>query len=250
MVDSLDTWINFNEIDEINTGLDDLKSEINSNQNVSKRIDNWEQIEKYVEPEVIIDAMFSYFKKKVKFFRYLNSEIKKEISSVLKSYFSKHHFLAIWKDGKMKLVVDDVGKSDFVAMSKKIITIMKNEVMNNELIRSSLRLWWKYKKVVNYFDKLCNYFNKLDNNLYNMPTMKYMEIMFGYVWWIVKEVLLKEKSWSMTIGEFYGYISSCYANKHGEALSKIMSSSHRKWDTKPIKYVSITDATWVGPGEK
>ena len=62
-MDSLDTWINFNEIDEINTGLDDLKSEINSNQNVSKRIDNWEQIEKYVEPEVIIDAMFSYFKK-------------------------------------------------------------------------------------------------------------------------------------------------------------------------------------------
>lgn len=250
MVASLDTGVNFNEKDKTVIDLDVLKSEVNKNQDDAKRIDSWEQVEKYVEPQVIIDAMFSYLKKKVKFFKYLNSEIKKEISSVLKSYLSKHHFLAIWKDGKMKLVVDSDGKRDFVAMSKKIITIMKNEVMDNELIKSSLRLWWKYKKVINYFDRLYNYFDNLDNNLYNMPAMKYMEIMFGHVWWIVKEVLLKEKSWSMTIGEFYGYISGCYANKYREALSKIMSSSHKKWDTRPIKYVPITDATWVGTDKK
>lgn len=246
MEDSLDTGINFNEIDEINIGLDELKSEINNNQNGGERINNSEQVEKYIEPQVIIDAMFNYLKKEVTFFKYLNSGTKNEISGVIKTYLSKHHLLAIWKDGKMKLVLNDEGKKDFIAMSKRIVNMMKNEVMNNKVIKSSLRLCWKYKKVIKSIDKLYNYLDNLDKNLYNMPTKKYMDIMFGYVWWIIKEILLKNNLWNMTIWEFFGYISGYYPNKNNKAINWIISTTRKKWGHKFIKDEFITDATWVG----
>ena len=246
MIGSLDIEISSKESDEINQSLDELKSEVNQNQNGDKNFDNWETIENYIEPQAIIDAMFTYFEKKVSFLGLLNSETKNKISKELKSYFSKHHLLVVWNDGKVKLLVDDATKRDFIVTSKNIVSIIKNEVINSNLIKSALRIWWKYKKVMDSIDKSYSYLDNLDKNLYNMSSKKYMDIMFGHVWWIIKEILLENNLWNMTIGEFFGYISRSYPNKNDKPINWIISTTRKKWGQKIIKDEFITDATWVG----
>ena len=109
MVTNLETESNL-ETDEIRD-LDNLKKEIKLN----RASDNIEQIEKPVEPQVIIEVVSNYIKNKIKdmtnnylkdkkkiirdsakqTINFLWSRVKNEISNELKNYLSNHHILKI-----------------------------------------------------------------------------------------------------------------------------------------------------------
>lgn len=223
------------ETDEIRD-LDDLKKEIKLNCGS----DNIEQIEKPVEPQVIIDAIFFHLKHKTNYFKYLWTKVKNKISNELKNYLSNHHILKIWRNNKVKLVMNIESKKYFFITMKKIINIIRNEINNNKTI---LKIVWIYKKIMEYIDKFELNLNNSNKYFKEMKMEEYMDLIFGDIGQIIRAILKKIKG-KMTNGEYYKYFSNIYPNKNNDEIIELLSSKTNKDEI--ISDIDLNDIKYIG----
>ena len=83
-------------------------------------------------------------------------------------------------------------------------------------------------------DRLQEKLDNLWNTVMNMKEKQYKDVIFDYVWWIVKRVA-KSVNWKMTVGQYYNDVSGYFPNKN---LSSISQELIRTWIwNQDIKYM-------------
>ena len=96
------------------------------------------------------------------------------------------------------------------------------------------RIW--IPLVFGWNDKLQEKLDNLENTVMNMKEKQYKDVVFDYVWWIVKRVA-KSVGWKMTVKQYYDDISRQFPNK---ASAKISQELVEKWsgnmDIKNMEY--------------
>ena len=243
MVTNLETESNL-ETDEIRD-LDDLKKEIKLN----RGSDNIEQIEKPVEPQVIIDAIFEYFNKEInnttlilKTWKFSQEE-KENIKNILSNYLSKHTLLVIWSDRKVKIDIDN--KKALISTIKKIWKIIGKKIIDK---KKGTNFFWKIKwKILNAGISIgwTRYIGNIEEKIKKMNYKECMDIIFGYVWGIIK-IVLERINWNMTNEELFWYFIKYFPidnetpknsrkknEKNSEIIKKILL--HLKKNNEDIK---------------
>ena len=191
-----------------------------------KVMNDKEIMSSYVDPKIITDAMLSYFDEEVKIFK-LSPETKIKIVAILNSYLSSHPVLFLWNEWKMNFVIDD--KREFTRVVKQLVNIIINDMPF--LVR---KVW--VPLVFGWNDKLQEKLDNLDITLNNMKEKQYKDVIFDYVWWIVKRVA-KSVNWKMEVKQYYDDISGYFPNKNSVGISQQLSASWM-WnvDIKYMKY--------------
>ena len=187
---------------------------------------NVETTNQIVSPRVATDAVLKYIDEEVKVYK-LKTETKQKLESILYSYFSAHWVLKVWKDKKLIFEIDN--KVEFSRVVKEVVHVLLGDMP--VLIRKMA--------VFLFFGGEHSLDNKLDNlqsTVRNMKKKEYRNIVFDYLWWIIKRVA-KSVDWNMNINEYYKSVSKQYPNKHSEQVFQELKDSWQ-WenDIKTLKY--------------
>ena len=84
-------------------------------------------------------------------------------------------------------------------------------------------------------DKLQEKLDNLENTLFVMKEKQYKDIVFDYIWWIVKRVE-KSVNWNMTVKQYYDDFSKYFPNKNSDNISQELLRNW-KWNVD-IKYMN------------
>ena len=179
-----------------------------------------------VDSKVITKAILDYFDEEVKLYK-LSSKTRTKIVTILNYYFLVHPVLVIWDEWRMRFVIDD--KKEFISVVKQVVNMIIDDMPF--LVR---KVW--VPLVFGWNDKLQEKLNNLWNTVMNMKEKQYKNVVFDYVWWIVKRVA-KSVDWKMTVKEYYDDVSSYFPNKNSFNISKEVN---RPWnwnvDIKNLEY--------------
>ena len=179
-----------------------------------------------ISPDIVIKAVFDYFDEEVKKFE-LKAESKIKISKILNSYLSKHPILVTGNQWRMEFVIDD--KAEFIHMAKEVVNIIIDD-MPFFVKKIGIPLFFGWNSWIQH--KLDN----LNNTMFTMKEKEYKDIIFDYVWWIVKRVA-QSINWKMTTGEYYYDVSSQFPNKNSSNISTELNNLWlRNQDIKNLKY--------------
>jgi len=179
-----------------------------------------------INSHIIVNAVSDYFDEEVKAFK-LSKQAKEKLNRTLNSYLSKHSILRIWNDWTVRFIIDD--KKAFSKMVKDFTNIIIDDMpFLIKKVVIPLFLWWN--------NSIQQKLNNLESTAMNLKENQYKDIIFDYIWWIVKRVV-SSTNWKMKIWDFYNSINSYYPNKHH---INIMKQLNNLWltnqDIKNLKY--------------
>ena len=169
----------------------------------------------WVDHRIVTNAALSYFEEEVKMFK-LSQEAKDKITLILYSYLSDHPVLRIWENWKVKFVIDN--KKEFAYMVKQFSNVIIDDMPF--LIRKVIIpvfFWWN--------DVLQNKLSNLDWTVMNMKEKQYKDVVFDYLAWIIKRVIVSI-NWNMKVWDYYNSVVSYYPNKYS---GKIMKDLDNLW---------------------
>ena len=209
-----------------------VKSELFENFNNSKSSDiilQWdlENINlESVDPKLVVDATLDYFKEEVRAYK-LSPEAKKRLVWALNSYLVAHPILKIWSEWEMIFVIDN--KKAFSQLVKQFASIVIDDMPF--LVRKvAIPLFF------GWVDGIQRSLDNLDSTVMNLKEKQYKDVIFDYIWWIVKRVVIS-LNWNMKVGDYYNDISGYYPNKNSW---KILWEMNELWldelDMKDLKY--------------
>lgn len=215
----------------LNVSADSFENDLlnNTNFELSNTLnyqDDKEILSSYVDSRIITKAIFDYFDEEVKKYK-LSSEARVKVSSILNSYFTAHPVLVIWNGWRMSFVIYD--KKEFCRVVKQLVNIILDD-MPSFVRKVWVLLLFGGENVLQ--EKLSN----LWNTLMNMKEKQYKDVIFDYVWWIVKRVA-SSVNWRMTIKQYYNDINKYFPNKNLENITQELSITWN-WnvDIKYMKY--------------
>lgn len=205
----------------------DLKNQTNFQ--LSKTLnfqDDKEIVSLYVEPQIITKAILDYFDEEVKLYK-LSWKAREKVVSILNLYLINHPVLVIWNQWRMSFVIDD--KREFSHVVKALVNVIVGDMPF--LVR---KIW--VPLIFGWFDRLQEKLDNLESTVFNMKDKQYKDVIFDYIWWIVKRVA-KSVNWKMTISQFYGDVSRYFPNKNSANISQELNTSWN-WniDIKYMKY--------------
>ena len=215
---------------ENNFGWNKIKSELYNS--LVDRLDapelQWSNQAEFLSPidaNVITNAALSYFDEEVKLYS-LKWESRKKVVSILNSYLISHPILIVWGQWSMNFVISD--KNEFCRMVKELVNVIINDMPF--LVR---KVW-----VALFFggnDKLQEKLDNLGNTLFTMKEKQYKDIVFDYIWWIVRRVE-KSVNWNMTVKQYYDDLNKYFPNKNSANISQELLRTW-KWNVD-IRYMN------------
>lgn len=188
--------------------------------------DDKEILSLYVDPKIITWAIMDYFDEEVKMYK-LSQKAREKIVPILDFYLSTHPVLVLWNWWRMSFVIDD--KREFCRVVKQLVNIIIDDMPF--FIRKIWvpLLFWGENSLQEKLDNLWN-------TVMNMKEKQYKDVVFDYVWWIVKRVVMSV-GWKMTVKQYYDDINKYFPNKNSV---KIFQELIRTWnwniDIKYMKY--------------
>lgn len=207
-----------------------IKSELYNN--LGDRLDvvelQWSREAEFLSPidaNVITNAALSYFDEEVKLYS-LKWKSRERVVSILNSYLVAHPVLVVWDQWGMNFVIGN--NQEFCNMVKEIVNVIINDMPF--LVR---KVW-----VALFFgwnDKLQEKLDNLENTIFTMKEKQYKDIVFDYIWWIVKRVE-KSVNWKMTVKQYYDDLSKYFPNKNSANISQELLKTW-KWNVD-IKYMN------------
>jgi hypothetical protein len=76
----------------------------------------------------------------------------------------------------------------------------------------------------------------LDGTVMNMKEKQYKDVVFDYLAWIIKRVLVSV-NWDMKVGDYYNRVVNYYPNKYsGEIMKDLDNLWLKDQDIKNLKY--------------
>lgn len=179
-----------------------------------------------VDSKLIIDAVLNYFKEDVKAYK-LSPKAKQRLVWVLNSYLAVHPILKIWSEWEMVFVIDN--KKAFSQLVKQFVGIVIDDMPF--LVRKvAIPLFF------GWVDGIQRSLDNLDSTVMNLKEKQYKDVIFDYIWWIVKRVVIS-LNWNMKVWDYYNDISGYYPNKNSW---KILWEMNELWldelDMKSLKY--------------
>jgi len=210
------------------------KSEISLYENLNS--DNFVKVEtkwsnevlkmQWIDYRIVTDAALSYFDDEVKMFK-LSKEAKDEIVSILYSYLSTHPVLMMDNGWRVEFVIDN--KREFSNMVKQFSNVIIGDMPF--FIRKVI-----IPVLFGGNDALQYKLNNLDGTVMNMKEKQYKDVVFDYLAWIIKRVVVSV-NWNMMVWDYYNKVVNYYPNKHS---AKIMNDLDKLWlknqDIKNLKY--------------
>lgn len=219
-----------NFVSENNLWWDKIKSELYNS--LGDRLDapelQWSLEAEFLSPidaTVITNAALSYFDEEVKLYS-LKWKSRERVVSILNSYLVAHPVLVVWDQWGMNFVIGN--NQEFCNMVKEIVNVIINDMPF--LVR---KVW-----VALFFgwnDKLQEKLDNLENTIFTMKEKQYKDIVFDYIWWIVKRVE-KSVNWKMTVKQYYDDLSKYFPNKNSANISQELLKTW-KWNVD-IKYMN------------
>ena len=179
-----------------------------------------------INSRIITDAVSNYFDEEVKAFK-ISKQAKEKLNQTINAYLSKHSILKIWNDWTVRFIIDD--KKAFSQMVKDFTNIIIDDMpFLIKKVAIPLFLWWN--------NSIQQKLDNLDSTAMNLKENQYKDVIFDYIWWIVKRVV-SSTNWKMKIWDYYNSINSYYPNKH---YNNIMNQLNNLWlknqDIKNLKY--------------
>jgi hypothetical protein len=179
-----------------------------------------------VEPRIITNAILDYFDEEVKMYK-LSWKAKEKVVSILNTYLNNHPVLVIWTQWRMNFLIDD--KKEFCRVVKELVNVIVDDMPF--LVR---KVW--IPLIFGWSDKLQEKLDNLENTVFNMKEKQYKDVIFDYIWWIVKRVA-KSVNWKMTVNQFYGDVSRYFPNKNSANISQdLLRTWNWSIDIKYMKY--------------
>lgn len=179
-----------------------------------------------VNPALVVNAVLNYFEEEVKSFD-LSSEAKLEIVGILSPYLRVHPILKISDTWEVIFVIDD--KKEFTQMVKKLVKVVIDD-MPFLLRKVAIPIFFGGAGSIQ------RSLDNLDVTVMNMKEKQYKDVVFDYLWGIIKRVL-KSANKEMKIWDYYDDIRRYYLNRNS---AKIMSELEGLWlknqDMKNLKY--------------
>ena len=166
-----------------------------------------------INPKIIINAAVKYFDEEVRAFD-LSSEAKQEISWILGQYLAYHSILKVWNDWKVVFIIDN--KKEFSNMVKQLVKVIIDD-MPFLLRRVAIPLFFGWASSIQ------RSLDNLDATAMNMKEKQYKSVVFDYIWWIVKRVLISMNG-NMKIGDYYNDIRRYYPNRNSDKIAKELES--------------------------
>ena len=225
---SLMLWVSsLSSANNFENNQNNLKNQ--TNYQLSKTLDfqdDKEIVSSYVEPRIITNAILDYFDEEVKMYK-LSWKAKEKVVSILNTYLNNHPVLVIWTQWRMNFVIDD--KKEFCRVVKELVNVIVDDMPF--LVR---KVW--VPLIFGWSDKLQEKLDDLENTIYNMKEKQYKDVIFDYIWWIVKRVA-KSVNWKMTVNQFYGDVSRYFPNKNSANISQdLLRTWNWSIDIKYMKY--------------
>ena len=185
-----------------------------------------EKIYNNIDAKTFADAALSYFDEEVRLYE-LKWDARKQVESVLMSYFSAHPILKVDENGEMIFIIDD--KKEFSKMIRKLTDAILSWMSPfMRTIGVAIVFWWH--------SWLENKLNNLDETVRNLKGKEYRNIVFDYLWWIIKRVA-KSVNWNMSIKWYYDWVHKYYPNKNSDKVRAEMNASWQaNRDIKSLKY--------------
>lgn len=176
--------------------------------------ENWEDesIEyKPVSAAVVTQATMDFLDKNVKQLS-LDEKTKNKLKENMNKYFEAYPILKKDKDNNMKFQIEN--KAEFSKMVKQ----SWNDILD-------WLPWYKsnpLKAALKVVTK--GGLDNIDETVKNLNVKYYENIIFKYVWWVVKDVAKREK-WNIKLQDFYESISKTYTNKNASTVAKDLAAS-------------------------
>lgn len=179
-----------------------------------------------IDAKVFTDAALSYFDEEVRLYD-LKWEARRQVESVLMSYFSRHPVLKISKNWELELIIDD--KKEFEAMIRKLADAILWWM--SPLLRTiwiTIAFWWH-----SWMERQLN---NIWETLHDLKPKLYKNIVFDYVWWIITRAA-KSSGWNMTIKNYYKNVDWYYPNKNFEIImDELDKTGQWNLDIKNLEY--------------
>lgn len=199
-------------------------------ENFSGFVSNGENLERQnltpINPKLIINAALKYFDEEVRAFD-LSLEAKQEISGILAQYLAAHSILKVWSDWRVIFVIEN--KKDFSNMMKQLVKVIIDD-MPFLLRRVAIPVFF------GWVSSIQRSLDNLDVTAMNMKEKQYKSVVFDYMWWIVKRVLISMNG-DMKIWDYYNSIRRYYPNRNSD---KIVQELETLWlkdkDMKNLQY--------------
>ena len=179
-----------------------------------------------VDSKLVINATLDYFKEDVRAYK-LSPKAKQRLVWVLNSYLAVHPILKIWSEWEMVFVIDN--KKAFSQLVKQFVGIVIDDMPF--LVRKvAIPLFFGWT------DGIQRSLDNLDFTVMNMKEKQYKDVVFDYIWWIVKRVVIS-LDWNMKVWDYYDDISSYYPNKYHINIKKQLNNLWlTNQDIKNLKY--------------
>lgn len=189
---------------------------------------NWEWWNETVEYEpvsasAVTQATIDFFDTNAKKLS-LDDKTKEKLKENMNKYFESYPILKKDKNNNMKFEIEN--KTEFSKMIKQ----SWNDILawlpwyKSEPLKAALKVCTK--------DGLDN----VDTTVKGLGVKYYENMVFKYVWWVVKNVAKQEK-WNIKVQDFYDSISKSYPNKNASVVAKDLASSWQaNKDIKEFKY--------------
>ena len=194
---------------------DKIKSELYNSLNVNwldvvelQWVKNFESMFP-IDANVVMNAVLSYFDEEVKLYS-LEWESREKVISTLSPYLEAHPVLVVWNQWRMKFVIED--KKEFCRVVKEIVNIIIND-MPFFVRKVGIPLFFGWN------DKFQEKLDNLENTVFTMKEKQYKDIVFDYIWWIVKRVA-KTMDWKMSVKQYYDDMNKCFPNKNSDRISQ------------------------------
>ncbi len=214
------------EANNFGNSQNDLKNQTNMQlSSALNHQDDKEILSSYVDPKIITRAILDYFDEEVKMYK-LSQKAREKVVPILNSYLLAHPVLVLGNEWRMSFVIDD--KREFCRVVKQLVNIIINDMpFFVRKIWVPLLFWGE--------NSLQEKLNNLWNTVMDMKEKQYKDVVFDYVWWIVKRVA-KSVNWRMTVKQYYDDINRYFPNKNSEKISQELI---RTWNWNvDIKYIT------------
>lgn len=191
-----------------------------NNSNYKENIDSW------VNARVITDAALRYFDEEVRLYK-LKPETRKQVDAIMMNYLSQHPILEINQKWEIRFVIDD--KQEF----SKIIDKLTHTLLNGmspfiRKIAIAFVFWWE----ANLQSQLDN----LDKSVWIMKPKQYKDVVFDYLWWIIKRVV-KDVNWKMNVKDYYDEVNRYFPNQNSWIIWKeLIDSWMEEEDIRNLEY--------------
>ena len=166
---------------------------------------------KPVNATVVTQSIMDFLDKNVKQLS-LDDKTKNKLKANMNKYLESYPILKKDKNNNMKFKIEN--KAEFSKMIKQ----SWNDILD--------WLPWYKSKALDTALKVATKggLDNIDETVKNLNVKYYENMIFKYVWWVVKDIAKRER-WNIKLQDFYESISKTYPNKNASTVAKDLASS-------------------------